>query len=324
VRRILALPLAGLLLLVVVIANEIGISWIFNRVVHVLAAEMLALALLLRIIAMERCNSLKATANWPLVATSASSFISAAWIMHYLQWSEWNTTRASLFAAVGCIAGSFSYFRIMDAVRWCSRNPTAVCIAVVIGISPLIFYSCAILLWQWTAGTTVAIVTALLRLRGVTVTSKSVAYPGHPGFDIGDNLVSTIQSADFQLNIAKQCSGLEGELLFCFLISVFLLYDWRLFGKTKKLGVVYLLVIPIMLGVNAVRIASIFLYMDWAQAHKDAALSIQITKDTFHFYAGLVLYTAVFALTLPLLYRWAIRQSNIIRLLHNADAPTNQ
>ena len=96
--RILALPLAGASLLAAVIANEIGTGAIMNPALHMLAAETIALTLLLRIIATERAGLLKATANWRMVAISVGAFIYAAWITHHLEWTDRSTTRALLFA----------------------------------------------------------------------------------------------------------------------------------------------------------------------------------------------------------------------------------
>ncbi len=307
--RILALPFAGASLLAAVLANEYGTGWIWNHALHVLVAVTIALALLLRIVCKEWVGLVSSTASWPLAAASVASFIYAAWIMHDLEWTEWNTTHASIFATAGSVAGMFAYVRTLEALRWCAVNPKAVCIAVVTSLSPSIFYSFHTILWQWTAGTTVAMVKSLLWLCGIVLISNSHTVIRPNG--IQGNFVQTIQSVDFAVNIAWQCSGLEGLSIFCFLISVFILYDWHLFGKLKRLWVAYLLAAAVVLVVNAARIASIFLYAEWTLAHEGDTSARWSTIDAFHSNAGLVLYTAVFAMTLPLLYRWARRNSRV-------------
>ena len=106
--------------------------------------------------------------------------------------------------------------------------------------------------------------------------------------------------------------------------SVFLLYDWYLFGRTKGLGVFYLLTPAIVLVVNAVRIASIFLYAEWTLAHGGASVATSNTIEAFHHNAGLVLYTALFAMILPLLYRWARRQSDVRQPVQDSDGPASR
>ena len=51
----------------------------------------------------------------------------------------------------------------------------------------------------------------------------------------------------------------------------------------------YLLILPIVLVVNAVRIASIFLYAEWTLAHGGASVATSNTIEAFHHNAGLVL-----------------------------------
>ena len=92
----------------------------------------------------------------------------------------------------------------------------------------------------------------------------------------------------------------------------------------KGLGVAYLLVPAIVLVVNAVRIASIFLYAEWKLAHGGASADTSNAVDAFHSNAGLVFYTAVFAMILPLLYRWARRHSHVRQPVQDSDGPASR
>ena len=196
--RILALPLAGASLLAAVIANEIGTGAIMNPTLHVLAARTIALMLLLRIVAKERVGLMKATANWPMVATSVGAFIYAC--VDYPPpgvGASTNTARALLLATVGSAAGVLAYFRALGVLRWCATHLMPVCIAVAISLTPTIFYSFHTILWQWTAGTTVAIVKALIWLCGIALKSESRSQPV-PEFrldNVQGDFISSIQSA---------------------------------------------------------------------------------------------------------------------------------
>ena len=323
--RLLALPLAGAALLTAVLANDIGSDWIFNHTFHVFAAATIALTLLLRIVVQECPEVLRLQAAWLMVATSVGSFIcAAAWITHDVVWTELDTTRASLYATLGSAAGLFAHLRTLQVLRWCATHSMAVCIALIIGLCPIILHSFQAFVWQWTAGTTVGIVSSLLWMCGIRLTSEfKEEHSAMVLDDVGD-FIETIRSTNFQINISQQCSGLEGEVLVCFLISLFFLYDWNLFGRIKDLKVVYILTLPIVLILNAVRIASIFIYAEWTQTHKGDSIAISITTDIFHSNAGLVLYMAVLGVIVPLLYRWARSKTAVTQLVQDCDGPTSQ
>lgn len=305
ISRLFALSLAGLVMFGAVITFDIGAGSAFTPTLHIVAAASIALMLLVRAAVREQPELLRSRANRPLVALSLGASLTGACMVHALEWTDHNMTRAVLIAAFGTAAGLLVYVRASKLLFWCSGNPLPVFIAVVILSGPVFFYSYHTLAWQLTAGTTVALVKALLWLCGITVATTAKWQPSV--LTSQGDFVATLQSGRFAVSISWICSGIEGMVLFCCLTSAFLLYDWRLFKNARRLVLLYPLLISVIIATNAVRIAIIFLYGSWL-AHDAPPRTIPIA--IVHSSAGLVLYTAVFALFLPLLYRWARRHTD--------------
>jgi hypothetical protein len=81
------------------------------------------------------------------------------------------------------------------------------------------------------------------------------------------------------------------------------------------------LLLGLVVVINAVRIASIFVFAEWKLAHAGDSADTWDAVDAFHSSAGLFLYAAVVATILPLLYRWAGRQTRVRTAVRESDGP---
>ena len=93
--------------------------------------------------------------------------------------------------------------------------------------------------------------------------------------------------------------------------ACFVLLDWGLFSKVKRLWAIYLLTIPFVLTLNAMRIAALFLYAEWNVWRYNRNTATWATIEAFHSNIGWVMYSVAFAVFLPLVYRWARRAKKV-------------
>jgi exosortase/archaeosortase family protein len=202
-------------------------------------------------------------------------------------------------ALIACVAG------FLAAVPWRSflqrawRQFSAVVIAAVAVATPYIYRNFREPLWQLLAPMTSKLASGLLALLGTPVRLE--------GYEKQGRYHILLTSRHFAVDLWGACSGLEGVALVLCMLSLIVLFDWKLFSRFKYLVDVYLYAIMLMLIVNVIRIAAFFLYGEWHAQHGSAWLAIKLTNAVFHSQAGVWLYSATVILLTPVLYAMAFR-----------------
>jgi len=323
-RRLFALPLAGLGIFCAGITYDIGAGAVFTPTLHIVLAAAIGLMLLVRAAVRKRPELLRAHPNWPMAAASLVSSIYAAWMMHTQEWTDQNTTQAALLAALATAAGLLAYSRVLKLLFWFFKHPLPVCIAAVMAASPIIFYSYHTLAWQWTAGVTTELVKALLTLCGITLKSESFTQHDALYFEKQGDFIQSIQSDHFGIRMSWECSGIEGMVFFCFFLSLFILFDWNFFSRVKGISFLYPMLLGLVTIINVVRIAGIFLYGHWLTLHTSGSVDVSQLVEAFHSNAGMFIYAGAFSLILPLVYRWARWQIGAKTACRESDEPATR
>ena len=224
--------------------------------------------------------------------------IAATEIACDLLWNDWKDWQSPVMLAA-VVASLLVWIDIRQAVRFIAKEPRFTLVAAVA--------SSAVLLYGWLykdGGVQLCLLSAkavygLLYLTGMDIVMQ-------------ENMDNTIISSGYYaIKVYWGCSGLEGILLFFFLLSAMLLLDWQWF-KHRRLLPIYLFGFVYMLSFNILRIASLFTLGYWAYnpnapewAHQLQGAPVYL----FHSYVGWVYYFIAFALFTLSLYQQIAREN---------------
>lgn len=292
------LPLLGPTLLAATMANHAD-NWQADHAVPTLLAFILPAVALLSCLDKLGESPLMLRRSFSFALTSVAAFAAASLLLD----GQWTNTTINAIALAGAAAGFFATVPLGAFLRRAASAPRAVAVATVAALSPHAYWQFNLSLWGQMADLTGAMVRGVLWLAGITART----YPGDKKTEDGQitDYYVYVSSPEFSVQIGSWCSGFEGVSLFLFLLSLFVLLDWRLFSKTRHLWAAFLLTVPFILGVNALRIAGLFLYAVWIVREHGRTQAVWATIEAFHSNIGWVLYSLAFAVFLPLVYRWA-------------------
>ena len=253
------------------------------------------------------------SSNRPLVrrpsavwaAVSFAAFVAAALESHH----TFEPITRFLLMLLGVCASAFTVTPFFASLHQIRRDPRPAAIALLAAAIPLAFDECRLLAWQWLVGPTTQAVVAIINLLGQNAT---VEFAPHTRVDGAvDDYYGYVTTPNFSIQIGAWCGGFEGIALFLFLLSAFVLYDWRFFGRTRGLWMPFVATIPYVFTINVMRIAAIFLYavLVASDAGQDAAR--QAAVEMFHSNAGWVIYSLAFGPYLSAVYWWMRRRSRV-------------
>lgn len=293
------LSLFGVLLTVATFANIEGTVSLSDRPL----VSMLAIILPATMLA--RCLDRLEKRPMPLLRSNLWAIFSiACFVVASVPLAEdANSPWAKLSAGLGLMGSVLTMTPASSLLARARRAPCAVMATLLAALAPHAYWALNLPAWGWMAEVTGAMVRGLLWVVGLATTTSPGDKKGEGG-QIVDYYVY-VTSPDFSVQIGSWCSGFEGVALFTFLLSLFVLLDWPLFSKVRHLWAIYLLTVPFVLAVNALRIAGLFIYAVWNVREYGRTQAIWATIEAFHSNIGWVIYSLAFALFLPLVYRWA-------------------
>jgi len=304
--RMSFLPCLGLVAICATIANNNGYNWPNDPIVPILVATIVSLALLLRVFDKSGGKPLKLSRSCP---AAAASLMIVAYASILLAQRGLSNLEIDEMAVVGVIAGFFALIPFRPFVEHLRHDHRAVAVAIVAALCPNTYLALNLWAWSHLSGVTNAMIRGALWVCGFATTIYTTEEKGGDGKLTDFNV--HIASSDFSVHIGSLCSGFEGVFMFVFLLSVFVLLDWRLFSKVTRLWVAYLLTIPFILIINVSRISGLFLYAEWyIWWYKGNGVG-RATMEAFHSNIGWMLYFVAFTAFLPLLYRWAMRAGKV-------------
>ena len=299
------MPCLGLFAMWMTIANSQP-DWSEDHIVPALLAVIIPFALLLRLLDEPDGKPLRLSMSY---SATAASLTIVGYASVLLAERGWSSTAIQAIAAVGVVAGFFACVPLRAFLKRLQNYPRAVAVTIVAALSPHAYWHLNLPLWGHLSGVTAGMVRGILWVSGYPTTTFTGNKKDEDG-QITDYL-AYVSSSDFSVQIGSWCSGFEGVSLFIFLLSCFVLLDWSLFSKVKNLWAIYLLTIPFVLTLNAMRIAGLFLYAEWYLWRYNRSDAMWATVEAFHSNIGWVMYSAAFAIFLPLVYRWARRAQKV-------------
>lgn len=179
-----------------------------------------------------------------------------------------------------------------------AKNRMALLIMCVAVLSPVIYIYYNWLIWRYTDMATSYLVRFIITQFGIETVAQF-------------NWQSVVlASKTFRIHIYSPCSGVEGIAFTFYMISVFLLADWRFFSRCPYILEFYLVGFLFVFAVNATRIASIFLYGHWVHLYSIEDIDGRRKMvDIFHSNAGWLLYSIAISLFIMGMYALAARTS---------------
>lgn len=298
--RITLMPFMGFVYLCAVRANTQDGEWVHDPGLHALGAAAISLVLLVRLLDRQSAKRL------PLEFSACTATVSIgcfAYSAALIAANGWGSPEVVWCSYIGIVAGILTFISELPPAP---RGPLG--IVAVAAMCPSAYWMLNVKIWIHLASITVTLVRGLLWLCGIPTAVSFEKDANEHGMIL--NYYGNVSSPDFTIQIASQCGGLEGVLLFLFLLSALFLYDWPLFSKVKRLWAIYLVTIPFVLTANVVRITGILIYAK-VQAGLNRTAVSAATVEMFHSNIGWVTYSVAFALFLPLVYRWARRSASV-------------
>jgi exosortase/archaeosortase family protein len=200
------------------------------------------------------------------------------------------------FFGIGVIAALFIFVPVEEVLLRMAQTPRKSLCALVAGSAACNYYWFMHTLWEQMCTWTSRSALAVLQFLQMNATSN-IYTPWKSSV--------MIASPYFTIFVNAACNGLEGILLFNFLLSILMLHDWDSF-KRKSILFLYAVGIIYIFCVNVLRIVSFFSLGYWAN-HPDAWGWVQSLKGApvylFHSYVGWVYYFIAFELFAAWLYR---------------------
>ncbi len=313
------LPCLGLFAMWATIANIQGPRWSLDHILPTLAAAIIPFALLLRLFDETGGKPLRLSRSYP---TAAVSLTIVAYASTLLADRGWSNHGIQGIAVTGVVAGFLASVPLRTFFQHLRHYPRAVAVTMVAVIIPHAYWSLNLPAWVHLSGTTAGMVRGILWLCGFPTKTFTQETLGKDGQLI--DYWAIVSSSDFTVQIGYWCSGLEGVTLFIFLLSLFVLIDWGLFSKVRHLWAIFVVTIPFVLVVNALRITGLFLYAEWYISQHNRKTAIWATVGAFHSNIGWIIYSVAFALFLPLVYRWARRAAKVSQPAGKSAGPASR
>jgi exosortase/archaeosortase family protein len=191
--------------------------------------------------------------------------------------------------ATAIFSGLFVLVSFRECLRRATHNPLPTFVAIVAGSAACSYYWLSNIIWKKICGWTTYAVYATLHLFGAQAHVSRGAWPSN-SFEI--------ISPYFYIQVFSGCSGIEGIVLFIFMLSIVFLYDWELY-RSRRILLLYVVGVIYMFFINVLRITAFFMFgywafnpnaWEWVQSLKGAPL------DLFHTYVGWVFYLIAFVL----------------------------
>lgn len=299
----LALPALGGLMIAGQLANARGAVSATDQPLVFLAAAAAAVWLLARALDRQRDRPLVRRPSRGWAAVSAMAFAVAS----VKSLSTYEPVPRFLLTLLGTLAGGFAATPVFAALHRARRAPAAVAVAAVGATAPLACDQFRLTLWEWLVAPTTHAVAAVVSATG---TAAATGF----GTKVGDDgrvwdYHGYVTSPGFSVQIGSWCGGFEGMALFLFLLSAFVLYDWRLFSsRARRLWVPFAAALPYLFAVNVLRISAIFLYALLVAGEVGHEAARNAAVESFHSNAGWVVYAVAFGPYLWAVYRWAGRR----------------
>ncbi len=293
------LPCLGMFTMWATIANRQA-DWPQDHIATTLVVVIVPFALLLRLFSESSGTQARI---WQSYAATAISLATVAYASVLLAERGWSGPEIQAIASIGVVTGFFACVPLCAFLKWLRNQPRTVAVTFVAALSPHAYWHLNTPLWGEMSGVTSAMVRGILWVSGYPTTTFTGNKKDVDG-QITDYF-AYVSSSDFSVQIGSWCSGFEGVSLFIILLSAFVLLDWKLFSKVRHLWAAFVLTIPFVLVMNAMRIAGLFLYAEWNVWRHGRTQAVWATIEAFHSNVGWVVYSLAFALLLPLVYRWA-------------------
>jgi exosortase/archaeosortase family protein len=297
---VLFIPCFGPLLLTAVAADGHN-TWLpVIKDGPILGAAILAFAALL-----EHLDSDDKAGSFPLrpsVLWAAISFAGFAYAIPAFA-RNWDRTPFTLLSLAATFVAFFASVPLREFVRRVRSTPGAVPIVVVAAACPILYLALNEAFLRAFGDVTATGVVWVLQLVGIAGHYDWRLQPAigkHP-----DQWRLVIYSEKYSADLLAPCAGMEGITFIAFLLSILLLSDWKVFSKIRHLWIAYVAIVPVFVVANALRIASIFLFVTAKTTGHVSKADSLIGTDLYHSYVGLVFYATAFAVLVPLLYRWA-------------------
>ncbi|HMP01705.1 MAG TPA: hypothetical protein PKC45_04305 [Gemmatales bacterium] len=259
-----------------------------DNVLIVVCGMLLPLALLARVLDQQGGPPFRLAFSWRTYGISV-----ALLIVVILLGCGGLRSACGILAALSIVSAFLVWVPVGEYARRIRRNPVPAMIALVAVLSPVVYLFFSALIWKYIDVSTAYMVRAVIALFGIDTTASF------------RHISIILRSQEFGIRIYTPCSGVEGIMLLFYVLSVFLLIDWRLFARTHHIVEWYLAGIFYMLAINVLRIAGIFLYGHALRQRTTQDEAATRTVELFHSNAGWMLYAVALTLFLWVLYRWA-------------------
>lgn len=271
------------------------------RLLIAVPAMLLPLTLLLQLLERQGPKPFSYAFSWTAFLCSEALLLAA------VLRSQPQADSVALLIAVSCCMASFFVF-----VPWgetfarLRRNLNAGLVTLVAAASPAVYIWFGSALWRATSAGTIWLSSVFIRLAGIDI-SVDYGQQFMRRFKMWDSY-AIIFSSHFKLMIFTPCSGMEGIMLFLYVLSLFLLADWAFLTAALPILPLALAGVIFMLALNALRIAAIYVYAQWLGASGAGANTQQAMVELLHTNIGWVIDSAAIIAFLFFAYRYAAAQ----------------
>ena len=224
----------GTFLLLFVIINAKGDRWATDNLLTALVQAIVPFALLLQLARHEQHEVLDTTSYF-MATVSIATMLYAS---HMLFYRGASNSLIQAIAIIGVMAGFFATMSLPQCLRAVSQHPKAIAIAVLASMSPHIYWNLRLPLWNEFGVYTGLVVQVMLHAIGID--NKAFTALKMTESDTLADFHVYVSTSHFSVRIGSWCSGYEGLTLFTFLLSLFLLLDWKLFGRVNGLWVLFI------------------------------------------------------------------------------------
>ncbi len=202
----------------------------------------------------------------------------------------------------GCVAGAFVFINFREFITQALVDKRQSSVALIGASASAIYSIMDNYLWQRISYSSANTSQWLLELMNMEM--KSGVHKN------GKELAATLYSDYFTLIVYRPCSGLEGIFLFIFLLSIAVLFDWKILKRIKLIETYLIGFIFMYLG-NVLRIVSLFLLGHFAHA-PDASPQLAymrgLPSHIFHSFIGQIYYVIIFMIFAKLLYSYVSKK----------------
>lgn len=202
-------------------------------------------------------------------------------------------------AAIAVLATLVMETGIVRPVRAVLAEPRSACLAAFLGGSLYIYDTLFENVWEYMRSATISVMQLGAAILQIDLTVKLTP----PDVVIG--------MRGFEVLLAPPCSGMDGITLFCCLMSIFILLEWKSIRHISLL-LIFLGGIGIVFLCNAMRILLLIAIGSigaGSPVGTPAHMLLDVMFAMFHDNVGWLLYTIVFCVYVSWIYRGLARES---------------